>query len=88
MDYTKAVLVICITLFIVIGINAAIYISITRRKGGSSTLGQIELLRRAAKRAQDPWQTEHTDLQELSRRVSGLKQDSSRDPDRGSESKH
>jgi hypothetical protein len=70
MDSGKAALVVCLTLFIVIGINAAIYVSFTRK----NTTSQIELLRRAAQRARDPWEKENTDLKELSQRVSELKE--------------
>jgi hypothetical protein len=70
MDVSRAILVVCITLFIVIGINAAIYVSVTRK----NTIGQIELMRRAAKRARDPWKQENDDLMELSKRVADLKE--------------
>jgi hypothetical protein len=70
MDPGKAALVICVTLFIVIGVNAAIYMSFKSK----NTTGQIELLRRAAKRARDPWEQENADLKELSQRVSELKE--------------
>jgi len=70
MDLEKAGLVICLTIFIVVGVNAAIYASVKR--GG--TVGQIELLRRAASRARHPWKNEDEDLKELSARVAKLKQ--------------
>ena len=69
MDPNRVFLVVCITLFVVIGINAAIYVSFTRK----NTVGQIELLRRATNRARDPWGPEDTNLRELSRLVSELK---------------
>lgn len=69
MDPNRIFLVVCATLFIVIGINAAIYVSLNRK----NTVGQIELLRKAAHRARDPWGPENTDLKELSRLVSELK---------------
>jgi len=69
MDLDRAFLVVCVTLFIVIGINAAIYVSYSRK----NTVGQIELFRRAAKRARDPWEPEDANLRELSRLVSELK---------------
>jgi hypothetical protein len=68
MDLEKAGLVICLTLFIVIGVNAAIYAALRRNK----TAGQIELMRRAANRAKNPWEEEDQALQELSRRVKQL----------------
>ena len=61
MDPNKAILVCCITLVLVIGINVAIYVSVTRK----NTVGQIELLRRAARQARNPWGKEDKDLQEL-----------------------
>ena len=69
MDLEKAGLVVCITLFIVIGFNALIYLSVSR----GDTVGSIELLRRATNRVRDPWKPEDDDLKELSRLVSGLK---------------
>jgi len=68
MDLEKAGLVICLTLFIVIGVNAAIYAAVSRGK----TAGQIELIRRAARRAKDPWEEEDQALKELSKRVKNL----------------
>ncbi len=71
MDYSKAFLVVCLTLIIVIGINAAIYVMLSRR----NEVGQIELLRRASKRARQPWREEDDNLQELSQRVKELRKD-------------
>ena len=62
MDIDRATIVICLTLFIIIGINAAIYASF--RRGTQSTT--VDLLRKAAKRARDPWKVEDHALQELS----------------------
>lgn len=69
MDPSRVFLVVCITLFLVVGINAAIYVSFSRK----NTVGQIELMRRAANRARDPWGPEDADLKELSRLVTDLK---------------
>ncbi len=69
MDFENAGLVICITIFIVIGINAAIYTMVS--KGG--TIGQIELMRRAAKRLRQPWEPEDRALEELSKQVAEIK---------------
>jgi hypothetical protein len=74
MDTDRALLVVCITIFAVILLNVAIYVSVTRGKS-NSTVGQIELLRRAARTARSPWEKENQDLQELSRRVADLKQE-------------
>jgi len=70
MDYEKATLVCCITLFLVVGVNAAIYVSLADKR----TIGQIELFRRATNRAQKPWGEEDQTLQELSRKVAELKE--------------
>ncbi len=70
MDTGRAILVICLTLIVVVGINAAIYVMVK----GKNTVGQIELLRRAAQRARDPWQSEDASLRELSQRVANLPQ--------------
>jgi hypothetical protein len=69
MDYSKAALVVCLTLVIVIGFNIILYVSATRDKSA----GTIELLRRASQRARNPWENEDTDLEELSRIASTLR---------------
>lgn len=74
MDYSKAFLVVCVTLIIVIGINAAIYAMFARRR---NEVGQIELLRRASQRARQPWHREDEALQELFQRVKELRKDQS-----------
>ena len=68
MDYGKATLIICLTIFIVIGINAGIYVSLRR----GTSISQIELLRKAAGQISQPWKKEDNALQELSRRVGEL----------------
>lgn len=73
MDLDKAALVICLTLFIVIGVNAALYVSLRSR----GTIGQIDLFRKAAQRARRPWGKEEDALVELSQRVAALKKASS-----------
>ncbi len=65
MDLSKAALVILLTLMLVVVINLGIYYSVSRK----NTIGQIELLRRAANRAKNPWQSEDNNLSELSRLV-------------------
>lgn len=70
MDTENVLLVVCLTLFLVIGINAALYVSL--RGGGTQT--QIDLFRRAAQRARQPWKEEDEALQELSERVAALKE--------------
>ncbi len=69
MDPNKAMLVVCLTVFIVIGVNAAIYAAF--RRGNEAN--QIELLRKAASRARHPWAKEDQALEELSKRVADLK---------------
>lgn len=88
MDVTKALLVVVITLVIVVGINAAIYIGVTRKNSRNSSLGQIELLRKAAGRVKDPWESENTNLSELSRLVKDFRSSTpeAQDPSRGEES--
>lgn len=70
-------LVIGLTLLIVIGVNVLIYFSVTRK----GTIGQIELLRRAAKQARNPWEVEDNALAELSKLVADLKENSSQGKD-------
>jgi hypothetical protein len=63
--------VICLAIFIVVGINAAIYALLVR----GDAYRQIELFKKASKRASKPWQSEDDSLVELSRRVRELKKD-------------
>ncbi|MFZ6028355.1 MAG: hypothetical protein ACOYYS_11625 [Chloroflexota bacterium] len=70
-DGQQASLVICLTVAVVILLNVAI-VSLLRRGPGSS-IGQIEMLRRAAHRARHPWEEEDEHLKELSRQVAALK---------------
>jgi hypothetical protein len=70
MDTTKILLVVCLTLVIVIGINAMIYAALRR----GNDVGQIELLRRAVRRTRQPWQAEDEALKELAQRVAELKE--------------
>jgi len=70
-------LVIGLTLLIVIGVNVLIYFSVTRK----GTIGQIELLRRAAKQARNPWEVEDNSLAELSKLVAELKENSDQGKD-------
>ena len=69
MDLDRAVLVICLTVGAVILFNVMIYLS--ARRGNEVTT--INLMRKAARRARNPWQDEDDALQELSDIVSGFK---------------
>jgi cell division protein FtsB len=82
MESDNILLVICLTLFLVVGLNAAIFVSL--RGGGTQT--QIELFRRAAQRARQPWKDEDEALQELSRRVAALKEKRKNDEDQANSS--
>ncbi len=68
MDLEKAGLVVCISLTVIIGINAAIYLSFKR--GNQATM--VDLFRKASTRARNPWQPEDEALQELSKLVAQL----------------
>lgn len=69
MDTDRAFLIICLTVGAVILFNVMIYLSL--RRGNEITT--IDLMRRAARRARNPWKDEDDALQELSDLVSGLK---------------
>ena len=69
MDPQKATLVIGITLVIVILFNIGIYLAVKRRK---DQVGEVELFRRAMKRARDPWGDEKANLEALSKQVAEL----------------
>lgn len=77
MQSDNLLLVLCLTLLLVVGLNAAIYASL--RGGGTQT--QIDLFRRAAHRARQPWKDEDEALQELSKRVAALKERRTKDED-------
>ncbi len=62
-------LVICLTALIGLGVPAMLYAGLRRR----GTIGQIELMRRAAKRSRQPWQPEDSQLKELAQRVAKLR---------------
>lgn len=72
MDTSRVIPVICLALFLAAGIPAALYVALRRDRGG---VGQVELFRRAAHRARQPWSEEDENLQELSRRVAALKKE-------------
>jgi len=69
MDLDRAFLVICLTVGAVILFNVMIYLSV--RRGDEVTT--MNLMRKAARRARNPWQDEDDALQELSDIVSGFK---------------
>ncbi len=68
MDPTKLIIVGLVILF-VLGLN----IGLIRAARRGSFHRDIEMYRRVAQRAQDPWQKEDQDLVELSRLVNKLK---------------
>ena len=70
MDTSKLIPIMCLALFIAVGVNAAIYAALRRGKEA----GQIDLLRRAVGRARRPWGEEEDNLKELSQRVADLKE--------------
>lgn len=69
MDLERVPIVVCGVIFIVVGINAAIYAMASR--GG--TIRQIELGKRMFQRLRRPWEPEDRALEELSRAVKKLK---------------
>ena len=71
--------VICLTLLIVVGVNGGLILAV--RRGG--THRQVELLRRAAKAAKNPWFNQDKAFGELRERVSELELDQTdpSDPD-------
>jgi hypothetical protein len=68
MDVERAAWVICITLVLVIFLNAGIFLAFSKRKPDSfsSTFGK------AARGMQNPWQREDARLTELSQRIAEL----------------
>jgi hypothetical protein len=72
MDLDRAFLVICLTVGVVVLVNIMIYLSL--RRGNEVTT--VDLMRKAAMRARNPWKDEDDALQELSDIVAGLRSDS------------
>jgi hypothetical protein len=69
MDLDRAALVICLTVGAIILINIMIYLSLRRGQGVMT----VDLMRKATRRARNPWQDEDEALQELSEIVASLK---------------
>jgi hypothetical protein len=69
MDLDRAFLVVCITLIAVVAINVGIYLSVRR----GDDVNAINMFRKAARRARDPWKDEDDALKELSNLVSNLR---------------
>jgi hypothetical protein len=69
MDLDRAILVVCLTVGAVILFNVMIYLSLRRGKGVNS----VDMMRKAARRARNPWQDEEDALQELADIVAGLR---------------
>jgi len=71
--------VICLALLIVVGVNGGLILAV--RRGG--THRQVELLRRVAKAAKNPWFNQDKAFSELRERVSELELDQTdpSDPD-------
>jgi hypothetical protein len=71
--------VICLAVAIVVAVNGGLVLAV--RRGG--TQRQIEMLRRAAKAARNPWVDQDKEMSELRERVAQLKaeSESSSEPD-------
>lgn len=68
-DSLSPALVVCLALALVAAINAALVATLAR----GSPHAQIELLQRAVRSIRDPWKKENEAVDELRRRVAGLK---------------
>lgn len=69
LDLGRAALVVILALVGVVFINVAIYYMVK----GKGTIGQIQMIRKAAGRARNPWEGEDQALQDLSELVKQLK---------------
>jgi len=69
MDLDRVPIIICGVIFLVVGINAAIYAMASR----CGTIRQIELGKRMFQRLRQPWEPEDKALKELSDAVKKLK---------------
>jgi len=70
-DTSRIVLIVCLTVILVIGINAMLYAAL--RRGDEANL--VELTRRAFRNARNPWKEEDEALQELARLVKRLEEE-------------
>lgn len=84
METDRALLVVCLTVGAVVLFNVMIYLSLRRGKGVTS----VDLMRRAARRARNPWQDEEDALRELSEIVSGLRSGKENSPPEETENNH
>lgn len=69
MDPNRVFLVICLTIVAVVAFNVIIYLSLRR----GNEVNTIDMFRKAARRARDPWKDEDDALKELSNLVASLK---------------
>lgn len=65
----RAIVVICLTVFLAVGILAVMYAG--ARRGG--TIGQIEIARRILKDAKSPFKSEDEKMEELAKKVEELR---------------
>jgi len=71
MDPNRVFLVVCLTIVGVIAFNVMIYLSLRR----GNEVNTVDMFRKAAKRARNPWKDEDVALKELSNLVAGLKKE-------------
>jgi hypothetical protein len=71
MDPNRVFLVVCLTIGGVIAFNVMIYLSLRR----GNEVNTVDMFRKAAKRARNPWKDEDVALKELSNLVAGLKKE-------------
>ncbi|MCW5873196.1 MAG: hypothetical protein KIS88_00970 [Anaerolineales bacterium] len=65
----RAILVICLTLFLAIGLLGVIYAG-ARRK---AMIGQIEIAKKIVTDAKNPWKSEDEKMEELAKKVEELR---------------
>ena len=71
MEVRNVWLVICISLVLVVGLNAAIFALFVKK----NSVSEIDLFRRAARNIRHPWAREDESLSRLSEMVTDLKKD-------------
>ncbi|QYK50703.1 MAG: hypothetical protein KF701_09935 [Anaerolineales bacterium] len=65
----RAIVIICLTLFVAVGILAVLYAGARR----GNAIGQIEIAKKIVKDARDPWKPGDEDMEELAKKVEALK---------------
>ena len=82
---TIQLIALCLVVGLVVGINILLFSGVKRSSLIQGLFGDVDMFRRAGKRARNPWQDEDESLQELSTLVKILKGENDKEPEPGDE---